>query len=59
MLCLRDHQTMAFKDQSTIPKANFIEIGVYKLLGFLSFKAEIVLKQAKSHYNKFDTGSLI
>ena len=33
MLCLSDHQTMAFKDQSsqsTIPKATFIEIGVYK-----------------------------
>ena len=29
MLCLSDHQTMAFKDQSTIPKATFIEIGVY------------------------------
>ena len=29
MLCLDDHQTMAFKDQSTIPKATFIEISVY------------------------------
>ena len=29
MLCLSDHQTMAFKDQSTIPKATFIEIGLY------------------------------
>ena len=29
MLCLGDHQTMAFKDQSTIPKATFIEIDVY------------------------------
>ena len=29
MLCLSDHQTMAFKDQSTIPKATFIEISVY------------------------------
>ena len=29
MLCLSDHQTMAFTDQSTIPKATFIEIGVY------------------------------
>ena len=29
MLSLSDHQTMAFKDQSTIPKATFIEIGVY------------------------------
>ena len=28
MLCLSDHQTMAFKDKSTIPKATFIEIGV-------------------------------
>ena len=28
MLCLSDHQTMAFKDQSTIPKATFIEIGI-------------------------------
>ena len=26
MLCLSDQQTMAFKDQSTIPKATFIEI---------------------------------
>ena len=26
MLCLSDHQTMAFKDQSTIPKATFIEM---------------------------------
>ena len=33
MLCLSDHQTMAFKDQSTIPKATFIEIGVYDILG--------------------------
>ena len=24
-----DNQTMAFKEQSTIPKATFIEIGVY------------------------------
>ena len=29
MLCLCDHQTMAFKDHSTIPKTTFIEIGVY------------------------------
>ena len=28
MLCLSDHQTMAFKDQSTILKTTFIEIGV-------------------------------
>ena len=35
MLCLSDHQTMAFKDQSTIPKATFIEIGVCFL--FLKF----------------------
>ena len=32
MLCLSDHQTMAFKDQSKIPKATFIEIGEYALL---------------------------
>ena len=30
MLCLSDYQTMAFKDQSTIPKATFIEISVYR-----------------------------
>ena len=29
MLCLSDHQTIVFKDQSMIPKATFIEIGVY------------------------------
>ena len=29
MLCLREHQTMAFKDKSTIPKATFIDLGVY------------------------------
>ena len=29
MLCLSDHQTMAFKDQSMIPKATFTETGVY------------------------------
>ena len=29
MLCLSDHKTMAFKDQSTISKATFIEMGVY------------------------------
>ena len=29
MLCLSEHQTMAFKDKSTIPKVTFIEIGVY------------------------------
>ena len=29
VFCLSDHQTMAFTDQSTIPKATFIEIGVY------------------------------
>ena len=28
MLCLSDHQTIVFKDQSMIPKATFIEIGV-------------------------------
>ena len=38
MLCLSDHQTMAFKDQSTIPKATFIEIGVYTCVGHLSLK---------------------
>ena len=32
MLCLSDRQTMAFKDQSKIPKATFIEIGEYALL---------------------------
>ena len=32
MLCLSDHQTMAFKDQNKIPKATFIEIGEYALL---------------------------
>lgn len=32
MLCSSDHQTMAFKDQRTIPKATSIEIGVYTLL---------------------------
>ena len=26
MLCLSDHQTMTFKDQSTIAKATFIEM---------------------------------
>ena len=39
MFCLSDHQTMqtmVFKDQSTIPKATFIEIGVYWwMIGFL------------------------
>ena len=25
MLCLSDHQTMAFEDQNTIPKTTFIE----------------------------------
>ena len=29
MLCLSDHQTIAFEDQSTIPKATFIETGIY------------------------------
>ena len=29
MLCLSEHQTMAFEDKSTIPKVTFIEIGVY------------------------------
>ena len=28
MLCLSDHQTIAFEDQSTIPKATFIETGI-------------------------------
>ena len=32
MLCLSDHQTMAFKDESKIPKATSIEIGEYALL---------------------------
>ena len=34
MLCLSDHQTMTFKDQSKISKAIFIDIhvGVYALL---------------------------
>ena len=32
MLYLSDRQTMAFKDQSKIPKATFIEIGEYALL---------------------------
>ena len=26
---MSDHQTMSFKDQSTIPNATFIEIGQY------------------------------
>ena len=29
MLFLSDHQTIVFKDQSMIPKATFVEIGVY------------------------------
>ena len=29
MLYLSDHKTMAFKDQSTISNAIFMEIGVY------------------------------
>ena len=29
MLCLSDHQKKAFKDQSTILKVTFTEIGVY------------------------------
>ena len=29
MLCLSDHKTTAFKDQSTISNTIFIEIGVY------------------------------
>ena len=40
MLCLSDHQTMAFQDQSTIPKVTFIEIGVYEnALGLLKLYA--------------------
>ena len=31
MLCLSVYQTMAFKDQSTIPKATFLERGVYNV----------------------------
>ena len=31
MLCLSDYQTMAFKDQSTISKATFLERGVYNV----------------------------
>ena len=37
MLCLSDHQTMAYKDQSKIPKATFIEIGVYAFIGQVLF----------------------
>ena len=32
MRCLSDNQTMAFEDQSTIPKATCIEIGVYHVV---------------------------
>ena len=32
MFCLSDNHTMAFEDQSTIPKATFIEIGVYHVV---------------------------
>ena len=37
MLCLSDHQTMAYKDQSKILKATFIEIGVYAFIGQVLF----------------------
>ena len=48
MLCLSDHQTMAYKDQSKIPKATFIEIGVYAFIGqvlFLRFIEERSIKK--------------
>ena len=32
---------MAFKDQSTIPKATFIEIGVYTRVAHLSLKVRL------------------
>ena len=35
MLYLSEHQTMAFKDKSTIPKATFIEMGVYSTTNWL------------------------
>ena len=38
MLWLSDHETMALKDQSTIPKATFIEIGL-SVYGYLNVNA--------------------
>ena len=43
MLCLSDHQTMAFKDQSTIPKATFLERGVFPYNLTVSGKVKIFM----------------
>ena len=41
MLCLSDDETMAFKDQSTILKETFLELGVYTCVGHLSLKVRL------------------
>ena len=48
MLCLSDHQTMAFKDQSTIPKATFLERGVFSYNLTVSGKVKIFMPPTQS-----------
>ena len=47
MLCLSDHQTMAFNDQSTIPKTTFIEVGEY----FSPFRTSSISNEASFTYS--------
>ena len=60
MLCLSDQQTMAFKDQSTIPKATFIEIDVYTAPYNIKQTAETekcsqdIAKKSLNDANSFD-----
>ena len=58
MLCLSDHQTMAFKDQSTIPKATFIEISVY-FVSLLYSPFKLLDTSIKSHVKENCSGAIM
>ena len=58
MLCLSDHQTMAFKDQSTIPKATFIEISVY-FFSLLYSPFKLLDTSIKSHVKENCSGAIM
>ena len=58
MLCLSDHQTTAFKDQSTIPTATFIEISVY-FFSLVNSPFKLVDTSIKSHVKENCNGAIM
>ena len=58
MLCLSDYQTMAFKEQSTIPKATFIEVSVY-FFSLLYSPFKLLDTSIKSHVKENCSGAIM